>query len=223
MSKNDALHGYWDPHETMAAVTTATEWLHVRHHLWAFARTSLEMPPNRWRSSFEACLQQATRCRARLQWETVPYADATEHEESFVVRYRRKSFGILLLAPEYLATHLLPTLRQDLADLCASILALMEHQTLIRCQLAHLPQFALPVTSPSLTVRERDVFYGLVYQESEAETARRLTVETATIHSHRQRLYRRLNVHTAQEAVLRGFELGLIDWHQVPHPRTYPI
>jgi DNA-binding NarL/FixJ family response regulator len=44
----------------------------------------------------------------------------------------------------------------------------------------------------------------------------RLGIEPATVHTHLQRLYSRLDVHSAQEAILRSFELRLIDWLDLP-------
>src|SRR5579884_898641 len=57
---------------------------------------------------------------------------------------------------------------------------------------------------------------GLMRGESREEMAQRLGVEKTTIHSHIQRLYNRLDVHSAQEAIVRAFVWRLVDWLDMP-------
>ena len=85
-----------------------------------------------------------------------------------------------------------------------------------RQELSHLPTLFNIGATKKLTPRERDVLQGLVRGESEVEMGHRLGIEPATVHTHLQRLYSRLDVHSAQEAILRSFELRLIDWLDLP-------
>ncbi len=86
----------------------------------------------------------------------------------------------------------------------------------IRQEFSQLPTLFNIGATKELTPRERDVLQGLVRGESEVEMAHRLGIERATVHTHLQRLYSRLDVHSAQEAILRSFEFRIIDWLDLP-------
>lgn len=90
-------------------------------------------------------------------------------------------------------------------------MTLVEHEEVID-HLAQLPNFQRITPLKPLSLREKDVLHGLIYGESEMVMAKRLHIEPATVHTHLQRLYAHLNVHTAQEAVVRSFTARLINW-----------
>jgi DNA-binding CsgD family transcriptional regulator len=127
--------------------------------------------------------------------------------------WQNHTYGFLGLAPGYLVSTIFPDLPQSLAQLCSLCLALAEYQTLIRFQLQQLA----PLTSkPSLTARKQEILASLARGESEEETAERLGITQATVHTHRQSLYRQLDVHSEQQARIRAFDLGLVEWLDVP-------
>lgn len=101
---------------------------------------------------------------------------------------------------------------QHFANLCALLIALNEYEMYFHQQLAHLPATFADSSIQTLTERERDVLKGLARGESEREMALRLNLTPATVHKHIQRLYNRLEVHSAQQAVLRASALRLVDW-----------
>jgi DNA-binding NarL/FixJ family response regulator len=83
-------------------------------------------------------------------------------------------------------------------------------------QLARLPPPIPNGARKSLTARETDMLQGLIRGESEQEMAHKLDLGETTVHTHLQRFYRRLDVHSSEEAVLRAFELRLVDWLNLP-------
>ncbi len=162
-------------------------------------------------------ITQITGGCARIWWEPYIAGSAAKNSRLVEIRYRQIRYGMLELASGYLASNLLPNIPQSFARLCALSLALIEREELIRHELSQLPALFNIEATKKLTPRERDVLQGLIRGESEAEMAHRLGIEPATIHTHLQRLYSRLNVHSAQEAILRSFELRLVDWLDLPH------
>jgi DNA-binding NarL/FixJ family response regulator len=128
------------------------------------------------------------------------------------VRFKQIRYGLLGLAPGYLVSHHFPDILQRFAHTCAMLLAFAEHQEFIQ----HLLGTAQPLFPPGavdrLTRRERDVLSGLMKGLSDAEMAHSLGIEPTTVHTHRKRLYSRLGVHNAQEAILRCFTHRLINW-----------
>ena len=101
-------------------------------------------------------------------------------------------------------------------DLCALLIYKAEHERFVRHQLAQLPPIISNGARKPLTAREKDVLLGLMRGENESEMASRLGITLSTVHTHLQRLYSRLDVHSAQQVILRAFEIRLIDWLDVP-------
>jgi DNA-binding CsgD family transcriptional regulator len=62
-----------------------------------------------------------------------------------------------------------------------------------------------------LTPRELDVVRLLGHGCTYKQAARQLGISTHTIVKHIKNAYRKLDVHTAAAAVLRAFQLGLLD------------
>jgi DNA-binding CsgD family transcriptional regulator len=63
---------------------------------------------------------------------------------------------------------------------------------------------------PMLTPREVEVLHHLSRGQSYAEVAMSLGVSLNTVTSHVKNMYRKLDVHTAAAAVMRGVELRLL-------------
>ncbi|MBP5883135.1 response regulator transcription factor [Streptomyces scabiei] len=70
--------------------------------------------------------------------------------------------------------------------------------------------FEPPTDIPVLTVAERQALIGLVLAETAAESGRRLFVTEDTVRQQRVRLYRKLGVTCAAEAVAFGRRRGLL-------------
>lgn len=161
-------------------------------------------------------ITQVTQGCAQIQWEDGDQKNGILRSRLIEMRYRQIRYGMLELVPGYLVSHLLPGIPQHLAHLCALLLALAEHEELLQHQLKELSPVYDIESMKALTRRERDVLQGLVKGESESEMARRLNVTSSTIHTHLQRLYRRLEVHSVQQVVLRSFALRLLNWLNLP-------
>lgn len=192
---------------------TLREWDYIHQALLGFVLISPRSLGSR-RKTLAEWIRRSTRDHARIWWEIVP-GDEVKKGSLFEVRYRHIHYGVLELVPGYLISQVFPTIPQSFAHLCAVILALIEHEELVHQQLT---QLSLPLAGhvmKPLTSREKDVLLGLVHGESEANMASRLEIEPTTVHSHLQRLYSHLNVHTAQEAVIVSFALRLIDWLEI--------
>ncbi|MER5559645.1 helix-turn-helix transcriptional regulator [Streptomyces sp. NPDC002506] len=72
------------------------------------------------------------------------------------------------------------------------------------------PKVTVPSVAGPLTHVQREVLHGCAIGETSAETARRLCVSETTVTSHKRKVYARLGVHTAPEAVAMGIGLGLL-------------
>lgn len=192
---------------------TLQEWNYIHQALLGFVIVSPHSLGSR-RKTLAEWITRNTRDRAHIWWELVP-GYAAKKGSWFEICYRQIPYGMLELVPGYLISHLFPTIPQNLACLCGVILALSEHEELVHQQLAQLSQPLAGRVMKPLTSREKDVLLGLVRGESEIEMASKLGIEPSTVHSHLQRLYAHLNVHTAQEAVIVSFAQRLIDWLEI--------
>lgn len=61
-----------------------------------------------------------------------------------------------------------------------------------------------------LTPRHREVLAALASGETRDATARRLGISRSTVCTYTKVIFRHLDVHTAAQAVARGYELGLL-------------
>ncbi len=202
------------------------EWERVQHHLFTFfpllppyqqypggepLRSAL--PAVSWRRTIEICIDQATAGRACIWWEFLGPARPAERHTLIEIRYNQTCYGMLDLAPDYLISSLFPWIPRSFAYLCALLLTLAEHQAFLQCL---LNQLSAPTLCEPLTNRMYDVLFGLALGENEVITAQRLKIELTTVRTHRHRLYQCLDVHSAQEALLRAFTLRLLDWLDIP-------
>lgn len=192
------------------------EWEYIQRKLFTSTYAHLPSPPLSWRQAIGTLISQCTNGRAFLYWESFVLGNADGCDRFYEVRFKQICYGFLGLTPGYLASRHFPGIPQHFAHICAMLLAFVEYQELIQQQLDALP-FLFP-TDPidRLTPRERDVLLGLIRRKSDAEMALSLGIEQSTVHTHRKRLYRRLGVHSAQEAILRCFTHRLVDWLDRP-------
>lgn len=192
------------------------EWDYLQHTLLNpifLSRISHTAPQSR-RTCIEGEIIQRTKGCAHIWWEPYIAGSAADDSQLFELRYQCDFYGILELASGYLICARLPTIPQHFANLCTLLIAWSKQEAFLQQQLKQLPLRMR--TKVNLTRRERDVLQGLVRGESEHEMASRLNIEEATVHTHVQRLYRRLDVHGAQEAIALAFELKLVDWLELP-------
>lgn len=191
------------------------EWDYIQQSLFNFAFVVSHSPGHSQRNMIEDHITQITGGCAHIRWEPYTTGSAAKDSRLVEIRYRQIRYGMLELASEYLDSNLLPNIPQSFGQLCALILALIEREELLRHELSQLPTFYNGATK-KLTPRERDVLQGLVRGESEAEMAHRFGIEPTTVHTHTQRLYHRLEVHSPKEVILRSFVLRLLDWLDLP-------
>jgi DNA-binding CsgD family transcriptional regulator len=192
------------------------EWEGIQRDLLTFALTTSPTKSLSWRDVIDTHIARSTKGRARLYWEPLAVGNALGCDRFCEVRYQETRYGFLGLTPGYLASRYFPEVPQDFAHLCALVLAFIEYQALVHYQLDSLPPLFPGEHIDRLTRRERDVLLGLMRGASDVEMAQSLGIEPTTVHTHRKRLYRRLAVHSAQEATLRCFTHRLIDWFEVP-------
>jgi DNA-binding CsgD family transcriptional regulator len=192
------------------------EWLYLQQALLHFASTAFQRQSSSWRAVFEGFITQITANRARIWWRSASTNTAANNSQFVEIRYRQYRYGTLELAAGYLVSSILPGIPQLFADLCALLLYTAEHERFVQYQLAQLPPTVSNIRQIALTPREKNVLQGLIYGESEHDMAQRLGLAPTTVHAHVQRLYNRLDVHSAQEAIVRAFELRLVDWVDMP-------
>lgn len=195
------------------------EWMYLQQALLHFASTASQRRSQSWRTIFERFIAQITENRARIWWKSASIDTAASGSRFVEARYRQHRYGALELAAGYLDCSVLPGIPQLFADLCALLIYTAEHERFMQYQLAQLPTAVSNASWRALTPREKEVLQGLIGGESECDMAQRLGLEPSTIHSHVQRLYIRLDVHSEQEAIMRAFELRLVDWLDMPEKR----
>jgi DNA-binding CsgD family transcriptional regulator len=162
-----------------------------------------------WRSRIEEGVCQSTHGYAQIWWEPLPSECTLGSGQLVEICYERTRYGMLKLAPGYLVSHLVPDLHQAFGHLCALLISLTEHQALVRSLLKPLKPLE---AYNELTSREKEVLQGMAAGESENTTAQRLNIALTTVRTHRHNVYRCLEVHSPQEAVLRSFALRIVDW-----------
>jgi DNA-binding CsgD family transcriptional regulator len=190
-------------------------WEQVAQQVLSFALRRAQEEAGSPRASLDACLERATRGRARMCWGVSP-DPLRDNDRRQAVQFQRICYGTLEFVPGYLDSHLVPSLRYQFAQILALVIALAEHQVLVQ-YLVHSSTLSdnLPVLA-HLSERELDVLIGIVLRESEYETAIRLGITAHTVHTHRQHLYQRLDVHSAHEVIARSFALHLVSWLDLP-------
>lgn len=192
------------------------EWELIQRDLLATAVTSSDAKSLSWRRVIDTQIARCTKGRAFLYWEPLALGNAVGCDRFCEVRFKHTRYGFLGLTPGYLASRCFPEIPQDFARLCAMLLAFIEYQAIVHYQLDSLPPLFPGEPIDRLTPRERDVLLGLIRGESDVEMALSLGIEPTTVHTHRKRLYRRLGVHSAQEATLRCFTHRLVNWLDGP-------
>lgn len=208
------FNGTFDGQAFEQELAVLREWDYIQQSLLYFASTSSASPTSEQsrRTLTENHITQLTAGCARLCWATSSQQKRPSHSKLIEISYRHVSYGMLELAPGYLVSHLFPAIPQRFADLCALLLALAEHEELVWHQSKALAPIYNIEAVKALNPREKDILQGLVIGESENQIAQRLGLEPTTVHTHLRRLYSRLGVHRAQEAILRSFVLRLLDW-----------
>lgn len=184
-----------------------------------------------WHTEAPMYIDRESSGRASLWWEPYDPTVIPPDFHSFSVHLGQTRFGVLAAAPELVQPDTL--LHVELtAQICAYHTSLVELHTVLCCLMAQAghqrlltvntgdsnngtterEDIPLPTRAPILTPRERDILMSLCRGETEDECARRLFLAPATVHSHRQRLFHRLDVHAPHEAILLGYALRLVDW-----------
>lgn len=211
-------YGDFDEQAIAQELVVLREWDYIQQSLLSITLTHSvpHSPASSRRTLIENRITQVTQGCAQIRWEDYNQKNTILRSKLIEIRYQQIHYGMLELAPGYLVSHLLPGIPQHLAHLCALLLALAEHEELLQRQLKELSPIYDIKTMRALTRRERDVLQGLVKGESESEIAQHLNITPTTIHTHLQRLYRRLEVHSAQQAILRSFALRLLNWLNLP-------
>lgn len=197
------------------------EWEALQSKLLAFALLTPYTNSLSWKEVIGTHIMRYTQGKARVYWDHLSLGDTLEYDRYYEIRFRHIRHGFLGLAPGYLVSQAFPNLPQHLASLCALLITFAEYQTFVHSQLDYLPPLFPNNGIGKLTSREYDILLGLVRGESNTQMAERLGIESNTVHTHRQRLYRRLGVHSAQEATLRCFKHRLIDWLDKPNTAVY--
>ena len=192
------------------------EWHYLECSLLNFTLTTSHSTMPSWRNTFGKHIIQITEGRARIWWKAYTAADTMDKSLFFEICHQQIYYGMLELVAGYLISNFLPDIPRHFTDLCAFLIYKAEHERFVRHQLAQLPPIISNGARKPLTAREKDVLLGLIRGENESEMASRLGITLSTVHTHLQRLYSRLDVHSAQQVILRAFEIRLIDWLDVP-------
>jgi DNA-binding CsgD family transcriptional regulator len=172
----------------------------------------LSVSPRLW---FEKHISCITKERARIWWNNSQKKSFITGSQVIDLYYQQICYGMLELDAGYLVSKLVPGLPQHFAQQCALLLHNIEYEIYKQFQHRKLLPLLVEDARKLLTKREKDVLEGLIRGESEREMAQRLGLAESTIHSHLQRLYSSLHVHSAEEAIMRSFELRIVEWLDV--------
>ncbi|MGH2497073.1 MAG: response regulator transcription factor [Ktedonobacteraceae bacterium] len=205
-----------DQHTLTHERTIMNEWNYLQQSLFHFVPTTLRASITTRRQAFQQYIAQLTETRARIWWEVYPEGSKAIGSRLLEMCHQQVHYGILELTDGYLESALIPGLPQHFADLCALLLYTAEHEQFVAYRLAQFPPSLAKGARISLTPREKDVLFGLMRDETEAEMALRLGIAASTVHTHLRRLYTTLNVDNGQQAIFRAFELRLVDWLDMP-------
>lgn len=192
------------------------EWHYVQQSLFNFLPATLRAPLATRREAFQQYIARITETRARIWWEAYPAGKNAIDSRLLEICYQQIRYGVLELTDDYLESALIPNLPQHFADLCALFLYIAEHEQFVAFHFAQLPLFVVRRARTKLTPREKDVLLGLIRCESEEELAVRLGIAKTSVHTHLRRLYSKLNVENARQAISRSFQLRLVDWLEMP-------
>lgn len=201
-----------DQHRFAREHAIMKEWYYVQQSLFNYLPTTLRAPLATRREAFQKYIARITESRACIWWETFPKGSHSTESRLLEMCYQRISYGFLELADGYLESALIPKLPQHFADLCALLLYTAEHEQFVAHHLAEIPPSIVKGTGVELTPREKDVLLGLIEHKGEQEMAARLGIAKSSVHTHLRRLYTKLNVDNARQAIYRSFQLRLVDW-----------
>lgn len=205
-------NGEYDQQVLARERASLKEWNYLQQSLFTFASQPFHRTLSTQRQQFERYIVQITERKALIREENHTTDSTPGGSRFYEICYRHIRYGSLELTAGYLVSTFMPTIPRNFANLCALILYTGEIEELVQYQLAQLPSLTPLIAQKSLTPREKDVLIGLIRGENEQEMAIRLGIASPTVHTHLQRLYTKLNVCSAQQAVLRAFELRLVDW-----------
>ncbi|HZS75373.1 MAG TPA: helix-turn-helix transcriptional regulator [Ktedonobacteraceae bacterium] len=191
------------------------EWNYLQQSLFRLFSTK-KVTASSKRCFLADTISHLTRKQASICWDETPDDHLIPQGYCYEIKYGQIHYDWLELAPNYLVSNLLPDIPQQFANVCALLLYLAEHEKFVNYHLSQIPPLHPRRSGFQLTKREQEVLQGLMRGESREEMAQRLGVEKTTIHSHIQRLYNRLDVHSAQEAIVRAFVWRLVDWLDMP-------
>lgn len=190
-------------------LATLREWGEVQKNFIDYVFMHPASGGSSWRKKIEDGIRQCTHGRARIWWEPLPKECMLESGHLIEIRHQQIRYGILKLTSGYLVSHLAPNIHQALGHLCALVINLAEHQTLVDLLLKPLQPSA---GYESLTPREKEVLECMALGDSEHAIAERLNIALTTVRTHRHRVYSCLDVHNPQDAILRSFALRLLNW-----------
>jgi DNA-binding CsgD family transcriptional regulator len=162
-----------------------------------------------WRKKIEDGIYQCTRGQAQIIWEPLSPESVRRNGHLTRICYQHLYYGMLRLESGYLVSHLAPDIHLAFAHLCALMIRLAEHQTLVELLVHQMPYL---YGYESITPRERDVLEGMALGENEDMIGERLGIALTTVRTHRHSLYRRLETRSPQETVLRSFTLRILNW-----------
>lgn len=215
------------------STTTAEVWFCLQSALAELAKTAVADKYRSaaiWHADAPQHIIRMSAGRVGLWWEPYDPSNIPLNFHCFPVNLGQTRFGVLAVASELIQPDTL--LHVELTtQMCAYLTSLVELQTIIYCLMSQArcryPQHqgddnggeeGLTLPHPILTSREQDILISLCRGESEHECARRLYLAPATVHSHRQRLFRRLDVHAPHEAILLSYALRLVNWAGIVEP-----
>lgn len=194
--------------EVEQELATLREWGKVQKELfdYIFVRS---VSTGSWRKRIEDGIDQCTCGRAQIWWEPLSKRCISGSGHIIEICHQQTRYGILKLTHGYLVSHLAPNIHQAFGQLCALIINFAEHQALVEALLKPLqPLYG----GESLTSREKEVLELMASGESEGVIAEQLSIALTTVRTHRHNMYRSLDVHSSQEALLRSFALRLLNW-----------
>lgn len=206
---HDLRDGQEAYHSTKHDLYVVKEWERIQMQLLDCVFTASLNETCSWRHKIETALRQVSGECAQIWWEPLSNACTLEGGQLLEIRYQHIRYGMLKLTPGYLISHLFPDIPQTFAHLCALLITFIEHRTLVESLLKTLSPLDVCGT---LTAREQDVLKGMACGESETVLAQRLCIALTTVRTHRQHVYQCLHVATPKDAVLRSFELRLLNW-----------
>ncbi|GCF10366.1 response regulator transcription factor [Dictyobacter arantiisoli] len=138
----------------------------------------------------------------------------------FPLQFHGFTYGALLVSPEVSypdASELSLVMVSVLAQICSLLLNTLEQSALLQIKKSEM--YLQSNQDTVLTEREKEILHLICHGHDQESIANRLCISNKTVKKHKNNIYKKLKVHSQQEAVMIAYVEGLfspIEKHSQP-------